>query len=93
MANEENAKVTMLLCSDLLAVEQEKVERLDGPIAHLLKSKGVSARVCHGQGNNSDRVLEFRGSGGVVATVNAAEFLGATDSDSIALIKMVNPPC
>jgi hypothetical protein len=28
--------------------------------------------------------------GGVVATVNAAEFLGATDSDSIALIQMVN---
>ena len=90
MANEENAKVTMLLCSDLLAVEQEKVERLDGPIAHHLESQGVSARLCHGRGNNSDRVLEFSGMGGVVATVNAAEFLGATDSDSIALIQMVN---
>ncbi|MFN6399005.1 MAG: hypothetical protein ACK449_03840 [Planctomycetota bacterium] len=88
MANEENAKVTMLLCSDLLAVEQEKVERLDGSIAHHLESQGVSARVCHGRGNNSDRVLEFIGMGGVVATINATDFLAAKDAESIALIKL-----
>jgi hypothetical protein len=90
MANEEYPKVTMIICSGLHAVEQEKVERLDGPITHHMLSHGVSARLCHGREDNSDRVLEFSGSGGVVATVNAAEFLGATDSDSIALIKMVN---
>jgi hypothetical protein len=90
MANEENPKVTMLLCSGLQAVEQEKVERLDGLITQYLVSHGVSARLCHGQGDNSDRVLEFSGNDGVVAIVNAAEFLRATDSDSMALIKMVN---
>lgn len=87
MANEEEAKVTMFLHYGLHAAEEEKVERLKEPIRQHMSSYGVDYRICSGRGNESVRVLEFSGNGGL-ATVEAADFLAATDGDSIALIKL-----
>lgn len=87
MANEEDTKVTMFLCSGFHAAEEEKVERLKEPITQHMSSCGVAFRICSGRGNESNRVLEFFRNGGL-ATVKAADFLAATDGDSIALIKL-----
>ena len=86
----EPAKVTMMLCSGLRAAEQEKVERLDGPISQYFITNGLSVRICRSRGETSDRLLEFCGAAGVAASVPAAEFLAATDKDAIALIKLDN---
>lgn len=87
VANEEDAKVTMVQCSGLHAAEEEKVERLKELITQRMSSFGVEFRFCSGRVNESDRVLEFFGNGGL-ATVKATDFLAAKDAESIALIKL-----
>lgn len=83
---DQPAKVTMLLCAELRPSEQEKVERLDSPIFMRFASENLGARFCKGIGSGSDRVLEFSGAGGIVGTVNSADFLSAPDDSAVEMI-------
>ena len=78
--------MTMMLCSGLEPAEQDKVERLDGPIAGLFIGTGVAVRLCQGRGVGNDRFLEFQGPAGTVASVPADQFMAASDDAAVALV-------
>ena len=85
----EEAKMTMILCSGLEPIEQDKVERLDGLISDRLIQAGLVARICQGRGANDERFLEFTGPAGIVAKVRAADFLSASDQAAVAAIALM----
>ena len=78
----------MMLCAGLEPAEQEKVERLDGPISERFTRAGLVARICQGSGRGDQRVLNFCGPAGTVGSVRAADFLSATDQDAVAMISL-----
>lgn len=83
----DEAKMSMIMCSELQPAEQEKVARLDGPISEKFTNAGCVVRVCQGRIDDERRVLDFCGpTGTVVASVDATEFLAASDTDAMAMI-------
>lgn len=84
----DEAKVSMMLCAGLELAEQEKVERLDGPISERFIRAGLVARICQGCGSADERALNFCGPSGTVASVRAADFLSAADQDAVAMIAL-----
>jgi hypothetical protein len=85
----DNAKVSMILCADLEPTEQEKVERLDGPISERFSRVELNERiVCQGSGEGSRRLLTFRSGTGIVARVAARDFLAASDEEAVAKIAL-----
>ena len=84
----EQAKVTMLLWSELHPQEQEKVERLGGLLAQRFIANGHAVRLCRGRGDGALRVLEFCGASGVAGSILAADFLAASDREAVAMIKL-----
>jgi hypothetical protein len=86
MKMNEEAKMSMMLCSGLEPSEQEKVERLDGPIATGFISAGKVVRICQGRTAGGRRLLDFCGPAGTVASVLASDFLAATDEQAVAIV-------
>jgi hypothetical protein len=84
----DKAKTSMLLCAGLEPAEQEKVERLDGPISERLMRAGLNARICQGSGEGGQRVLSFCGPTGTMASISARDFLTASDEDAVAKIAL-----
>jgi hypothetical protein len=84
----DKAKASMLLCAGLEPAEQEKVERLDGPISERLMRAGLNARICQGSGEGGQRVLSFCGPTGTVASISARDFVTALDGDAVAKIAL-----
>ena len=85
----DDAKVSMILCSGLEPGEQEKVERLDGPISEKFNRAGQVVRLCRGRIDGDSRMLDFCSdplATVVVATVPATEFLADSDADALAMI-------
>lgn len=82
----EQTKVSMILCTELAPAEQEKIERLDAQIFGIFTAAGLVVRICRGSGSGVDRVLDFCGPAGTVATVRSADFLSASDRDALAMI-------
>lgn len=85
----DNAKISMILCSELEPAELEKVEHLDGPLSEEFNRAGRVVRLCRGRIDGDSRMLDFcRDPLGieVVATVAATEFLAASDADALAMI-------
>jgi hypothetical protein len=60
----EEAKMSMMLCSGLEPAEQEKVERLDGPISAAFIGAGKVVRICQGRTAGDRRFLDFCGPAG-----------------------------
>lgn len=77
----------MMLCSGLEPAEQEKVERLDGPIAGVFIEAGKTVRLCQGRVAHDRRHLDFQGPTGTVASVAADRFMAATDEQAVALVR------
>jgi hypothetical protein len=78
--------MTMMLCSGLEAGEQEKVERLDNPISEAFHRAGHVVRICQGRVEDEERVLDFCGPKGVIASVPADEFMAASDAEAVAIV-------
>jgi hypothetical protein len=87
----EEAKMTMLLCAGLEPAEQEKVERLDGPIASQFIRAGFVVRLCQGRTDAGRRVLDFTGPAGIVASVQASDFITAPDDVAVAMVSRSMP--
>lgn len=80
-------KVTMMLNTGLDEVEQDKVERLDGPISSAFIRAGRTDRVfIQGRIDGGRRMIEFRGMSGTLAIVHAADFLAATNEEAVAMV-------
>lgn len=82
----EEVKMSMMLCQGLESAEQEKVERLDGPLAGVFIQAGRVVRLCQGRTAGDQRFLDFTGPAGTVASVRASEFLAVDDGGAIALV-------
>ena len=85
----ENAKVTMMLCQGLEQAEQEKVDRLDGPISTKFHREKKVVRICQGSGSGAQRVLDFCGPTGIVGRILASDFLAASDNDAVGGIELL----
>ncbi|NQT37152.1 MAG: hypothetical protein HQ581_06665 [Planctomycetes bacterium] len=85
----DDAKISMILCSELDPAEQEKMEHLDSPISEKFRRAGRVVRLCRGRMDGASRMLDFCHDPlgiEVVATVQATEFLAASDADALAMI-------
>jgi len=77
----------MLMYSGLEPAEEEKVERLAGPILDKSIRAGCALRFCDGRIDGDHRVLDFNGPGCTTpVNVLASEFLAASDLDAVAMI-------
>jgi hypothetical protein len=88
MANQ--AKVSMMLCWGLERDEQEKLDRLDGPISARFIHAGLVARICQGSGRGDQRIPHFCGPNGIVGSIRASAFLAASDQNAVAMIAFAN---
>ena len=86
----EESKMSMMLCAGLEPAEQEKVERLDGPISEKFILAGCDVRICQGRTDRDRRLLDFRGLKGTVASIPANTFLAATDDEAVEMIARSN---
>jgi len=85
----DDKKMSRILCWALEPPEQEKVERLDGPIFDRFSTAGHVVRLCRGRVDGDTRVLDFCTDpvgATVITSLSAGEFLTASDAEALAMI-------
>ena len=87
----DDAKMSMILCSDLEPAEQEKVQRLDWEISENFTRAGHVVRLCRGRVDGDSRMLDFCTGlpGTTVIAVPASKFLAASDAKTLVMLSQI----
>ena len=82
----------MLQCSGLTPTEQNRIESLDNPLSAVFINAGKTVGICEAVDSVGGRVFVFSGAKGIVSTVDASEFLAASDEAAIDMVTSTLQP-